>query len=117
MVTTLVVIIVILALALTFLVLIQNSKGGGLASGFAGGNQVMGAPKTADVLEKTTWSLIAIIVLLSIFAVGLGKSDNAGNGQDSQLQNSKVSQEAIDNLKSSVETAAPAADFNEEAAQ
>ena len=68
------ILIVIAAILLTLLVLVQNSKGGGLAAGFASGNQVMGAPKTADFLEKATWTLIALIVAFSIAAVGF----NAG---------------------------------------
>lgn len=71
------ILIVIAAVLLTLLVLVQNSKGGGLAAGFSSGNQVMGAPKTADFLEKASWTLIAIIVALSIAAVGFNKSDKA----------------------------------------
>lgn len=62
----LVIIIVILALFLCFVVTIQNSKGGGLAAGFASSNQIMGVRKTTDILEKTTWTLIASISVLSI---------------------------------------------------
>jgi len=64
------ILIVIAAVLLTLLVLVQNSKGGGLAAGFASGNQVMGAPRTADFLEKATWTLIALIIFFSIAAVG-----------------------------------------------
>lgn len=64
------ILIVIAAVLLTLLVLVQNSKGGGLAAGFASGNQVMGAPRTADFLEKATWTLITLIVFFSIAAVG-----------------------------------------------
>jgi len=71
------ILIVIAAILLTLLVLVQNSKGGGLAAGFASGNQVMGAPRTADFLEKTTWTLIAIIVFFSIAAVGFSKGREA----------------------------------------
>ena len=67
------ILIVIAAILLTLLVLVQNSKGGGLAADFAGGNQVMGAPKTADFLEKSTWTLVAVIAVLSILAVGVRK--------------------------------------------
>ena len=50
------------------IVLIQNSKGGGLASGFASSNQIMGVRKTADFLEKATWGLAVAIFALSLFA-------------------------------------------------
>ena len=71
------ILIVIAAVLLTLLVLVQNSKGGCLAAGFSSGNQVMGAPKTADFLEKASWTLAAIIIALSILAVGFNKSANA----------------------------------------
>ena len=79
------VLIVIVAILLTLLVLVQNSKGGGLASNFAGGNQVMGAPKTADFLEKASWTLIAIIVVLSIIAVGISKGSQAATSDESAI--------------------------------
>ena len=69
------ILIVIAAVLLVLLVLVQNSKGGGLAAGFASGNQVMGAPKTADFLEKASWTLIAVIIALSIVAVGFKKNE------------------------------------------
>jgi len=60
--------IVIASIFLVFFVVIQNSKGGGLAAGFSSSNQVMGVRKTTDFLEKATWTLAAIIVVGSIFA-------------------------------------------------
>lgn len=69
----LLVIIVILAVFLCFIVTIQNSKGGGLAAGFASSNQIMGVRKTTDILEKTTWTLIASIAVLSIVTAYVAK--------------------------------------------
>ncbi|NMA73571.1 MAG: preprotein translocase subunit SecG [Bacteroidales bacterium] len=60
------ILIVIAALLMCFIVLIQNSKGGGLASGFSSSNQIMGVRKTTDFLEKATWGLAIVIVVLSI---------------------------------------------------
>jgi preprotein translocase subunit SecG len=80
------ILIVIAAILLTLLVLVQNSKGGGLAAGFTSGNQVMGAPKTADFLEKATWTLIALIVVFSIAAVGFSKGQQATTEQHSAIQ-------------------------------
>ena len=62
------ILIVIAAVLLTLLVIVQNSKGGGLAAGFSSGNQVMGAPKTADFLEKATWVLAVVILALCVLA-------------------------------------------------
>ena len=53
-------------------VLIQKSKGGGLASDYSQGNQLMGYRKTTDFIEKATWSLavfICVISILTSFAV------------------------------------------------
>ena len=80
------ILIVIAAILLTLLVLVQNSKGGGLAAGFASGNQVMGAPKTADFLEKATWTLIAIIVAFSIAAVGFSAGQQASAEEQSAIE-------------------------------
>jgi preprotein translocase subunit SecG len=66
MYTLLVIIIVIVSILMIGIVLIQESKGGGLASNFSSGNQVLGVRKTTDIVEKTTWSLAAIMVVLSI---------------------------------------------------
>jgi len=54
---------------LTLVVLVQNSKGGGLASNFAGSNQIMGVRKTADFLEKSTWTLAVVLLVLSLFSI------------------------------------------------
>ena len=62
----LVILIVIAAIFLCFIVLIQNSKGGGLSSGFSSSNQIMGVRKTTDFLEKATWGLAGFIVVMSI---------------------------------------------------
>lgn len=96
------ILIVIAAILLTLLVLVQNSKGGGLAAGFASGNQVMGAPKTADFLEKATWTLIAIIVVFSIAAVGFSAGQQEIADEQSAIQ---------------VEEVAPAAELPAEAAE
>ena len=80
------ILIVIAAILLTLLVLVQNSKGGGLAAGFASGNQVMGAPRTADFLEKATWTLIALIVAFSIAAVGFSAGQQASAEDQSAIE-------------------------------
>ena len=58
--------IILICIFLSLIVLVQNSKGGGLSSSFGGGNQIMGVKKTADVLEKTTWVLAAVLVALCL---------------------------------------------------
>ncbi|MBR4243482.1 MAG: preprotein translocase subunit SecG [Bacteroidaceae bacterium] len=69
MYTLLVILVVIASIFMCLIVLVQESKGGGLASGFASGNQVMGVRKTTDVIEKLTWGLAVAMVVLSIASV------------------------------------------------
>lgn len=66
---TLIIVLVILASLLTIgIVLVQESKGGGLASSFSSSNQVLGVRKTTDFLEKATWGLAAALVVLSVLS-------------------------------------------------
>ena len=66
MYTLLVIIMVIAALLMIGIVLIQESKGGGLASQFSGYNQIGGVRKTTDFVEKATWGLAIAMVLFSV---------------------------------------------------
>jgi len=62
------ILIVVAALLLIGAVLVQKSKGGGLASDYSQGNQYMGYRKTTDFIEKATWSLAIFICVISICA-------------------------------------------------
>ncbi len=67
MIYTLFVILIVLAsLLMIGIVLIQESKGGGLSSNFSSSNAIMGVRKTTDVVEKATWGLAIAMVVLSI---------------------------------------------------
>lgn len=79
------VLIVIASILLILVVLVQNSKGGGLAANFSSSNQVMGVRKTADFLEKSTWTLIIGLFIFSLLA---SATINRGGGvQQSRIQN------------------------------
>ena len=62
------ILIVAACLLLIGAVLIQKSKGGGLASDYSQGNQYLGYKKTTDFIEKATWSLAIFICIVSILA-------------------------------------------------
>ena len=66
MYTLFVILIVIAAFLMIGIVLIQESKGGGLASQFSGYNQIGGVRKTTDFIEKATWFLAGFMVLVSV---------------------------------------------------
>jgi len=58
--------IMLASILLIFIVMIQNSKGGGLAAGFSSSNQIMGVRKTTDFLEKATWGLAGFVIVACI---------------------------------------------------
>jgi len=68
MYTLVTVLLFITCILLILIVLVQNSKGGGLASNFQSAGQVMGVRKTADFLEKATWMLAVGVLALSLVA-------------------------------------------------
>ena len=65
MYTFLVILAVITAILLAIVVLIQESKGGGLASNVSGANSVLGVRQTTNFIEKATWTLAALLVVFS----------------------------------------------------
>lgn len=60
------ILIIIVAALLALVVLAQNPKGGGLAAGFTGAQQIGGVQRTADFLEKSTWTLAAVLMVLCL---------------------------------------------------
>lgn len=80
MYNAIVILIVVVSVLMCLIVLVQESKGGGLASGFADNNAMLGVRKTTDVIEKTTWGLAAAMVILSIISVAfLASHDTTGS--------------------------------------
>ncbi len=69
--TFVIVLIFIVAILLGIIVLIQNPKGGGLASNFGAANQIGGVRRTADFLEKATWGLAIGLVVLCLASTAL----------------------------------------------
>jgi len=65
----LVILMIIVCVLLGLIVLVQNSKGGGLVAGMQSSNQFMGVRQTADFLEKSTWTLAIIILVLSLLSI------------------------------------------------
>ena len=89
-----IVLIVIAAVLMCGIVLIQNSKGGGLAASFASSNQIMGVRKTTDFLEKATWTLaIVIAVFCVISAYWLPTRTQLGH--DSVLMENAINDNAV----------------------
>ena len=81
--TILTVLVLIASVLITLIVLLQNGKGGGLASNFTAGNQTFGVRQTTDILEKITWGLVAFIFVISIAtSFSTGSSSKGSNYSD-----------------------------------
>ena len=93
--------IILVSVLMCLIVLIQNSKGGGLAAGFASSNQIMGVRKTTDFLEKATWTLAGLMVIISILAAYSLPSTEVVDSFDAQVE--QVYETAADNAALPVE--------------
>jgi preprotein translocase subunit SecG len=60
------IIIILASILLIVVVFIQNPKGGGLSSDFGAAAQLGGVQKTNDFIDKSTWTLAGVIMVLSI---------------------------------------------------
>lgn len=73
MVTFLIILLIIACVALGLFVLVQNPKGGGLATG-GGTSNMFGVQRTGDVLEKGSWVLLTLIVVLTLAVTTIAKT-------------------------------------------
>ena len=108
-----IVVITIIALLITFVVLVQSGKGGGLAGIAAGGatQQVLGARQAPDILEKATWILATAFILLCILSNFV--IDNSAGPANSVIQERAQQQQTAPapgslDLPDTVPTDAPA---------
>ncbi len=71
--SALTILIAFIGVLLMIAVLIQNPKGGGVDATFGGSqaNQMFGAAKSSDFIEKLTWGLAAALFVLCLVAAVL----------------------------------------------
>src|SRR4051812_43055791 len=101
MYTVITILIIIVCVLLALVVMVQNAKGGGLASGFVSSNQIMGVQKTTDFIEKLTWGLaLGLVVLCLIAGMALPNKDQRSVGSSLQEQ--------VDNAANAPQQKAPA---------
>lgn len=85
MITFLIILLIIVCVALGLFVLIQNPKGGGLATG-GGGSNMFGVQRTGDVLEKGSWVLLAAIVVLTLSITTIAKTGGSSAVGNTEIQ-------------------------------
>jgi preprotein translocase subunit SecG len=90
MFTMLLIISSIISIFLMIMVLLQASKGGGLAGTFGGGNMgaMFGTRRTADFLSKATWWLAGVLTLLALIANLFFLPGRGTNERESVIQRS-----------------------------
>ena len=100
--TIFLILIIIVCFLLMLVIMVQNPKGGGLSSSFGGGGSqvVGGVKKTGDFLDKSTWTLSTMLVVL-ILASNVALKGDFGNS-DSKLLNG-------DNIETTVPETIPEA--------
>ncbi|PBQ33482.1 preprotein translocase subunit SecG [Sphingobacteriaceae bacterium] len=60
------IITIIVCVLLVLVILVQNSKGGGIQSQFGAATQIMGVKRGTEFIEKATWGLAIVLILLSV---------------------------------------------------
>ncbi len=88
MLTFMVILIALVSVMLIAVILIQNPKGGGIDATFGGqgANQMFGAAKSTDFIEKLTWGLAIALFALSILTTLMVGSAGDPTGLDIPLQ-------------------------------
>ena len=87
MLYTIIILAIIVCVLLVLIILIQNPKGGGLSSGFAGSNNIMGVQRTGDFLEKGTWVLAVSLMVLALMVNVVSPRGGVANQEQNDIQN------------------------------
>lgn len=92
------ILIIVISLLLIGVVIIQNSKGGGLDANFSSQQNLLGVKKSTEVIEKATWSLIATLVLVCIIStkMSVGKPVSASSSSASDAAKAGTEQNSSD---------------------
>ena len=98
--TIFLILIVVVAFLLVVVIMVQNPKGGGLSSSFGGGGtqQLGGVKKTTDFLDKSTWTLatlLLVLILISNVAIDRGGASADSKALDPDTQVTQPLPEAL----------------------
>ena len=98
--------IILVCVLLILVVLVQNSKGGGISSNFSAANQIMGARRGTDFIEKTTWTLAILLLVLSLLSTP--KKNGTTDTTDTQGSRTKERASTAAPVAKPVQSAPPA---------
>lgn len=107
--TIFLVLIIVVCLLLVLVVMVQNPKGGGLSSSFGGGGSqiVGGVKKTGDFLDRSTWTLAALLIIL-ILASNFSLKSNFTGAESKVLQGDAIETTVPEALPEDVPEQVPA---------
>ena len=95
--------IIIVCFLLVLVVMVQNPKGSGLSSSFGGGTQqVGGVQKTSDFLDRSTW-ILATLLLVLILISNVTLSSGEGVSDSKLLEEDTIQQTIPETLEQSIE--------------
>lgn len=103
------ILIIVVCFLLVLVVMVQNPKGGGLSSSFGGGGSqvVGGVKKTGDFLDRSTWTLAILLVVL-ILASNVALKGNFGEGDSKLLNGDDIETTVPETVPESVPETVPA---------
>jgi preprotein translocase subunit SecG len=89
MFTIFLVLITIVCFLLIVVIMVQNPKGGGLSSTLGGSQQIGGVQNTSDFLDKSTWTLgglLIVLILLSSLSFNTGTTPETVPADQTQTE-------------------------------
>ena len=91
MATFLSIVIIIVSVLLVLIILIQNPKGGGIASNFMSTSNIIGAKQQVELIEQITWGFVGGLVVLCIaFAALVGTGNGTTETKESIVGKSEM---------------------------
>jgi len=107
------VLIIVVCLLLILVIMVQNPKGGGLSSSFGGGGTqiVGGVKKTGDFLDKSTWTLATLLIVLILLS-NVALKGNFGETESKLLQGDDIDNVVPETVPEEVPEQLPATDNN-----
>jgi preprotein translocase subunit SecG len=86
---------ILVCILLILVILIQNSKGGGIQSQFGAATQIMGVKRGTEVVEKATWALAIVLILLSVVMAPKIGGASAGTTENATSSTKQTATEAV----------------------
>ena len=107
--TIFLILIIAVCFLLVLVVMVQNPKGGGLSSSFGGGgNQIVGGvKKTGDFLDKSTWTLATLLIVLILLS-NVAIKGNFADAESKLLQGDDIENTVPETLPDEVPEELPA---------